>query len=396
MFGDCKDDEQLRDTWHRFCDELREAGELIFRDTTPANPVTRATGLRLLARNISLGLQFELENSDPRFPQLMHYFDPVRKQGGDNADALYQGAPINGSDTFKISGNRGSAAFFAVTVLETGETPWGGAVVGTLLGDDLEVDEHGNFELYLSPEPQPGNWIKTSPDSYRVTFRQFFNDWENERRMEARIERLGPPAAPEDFTPDKARDGLLGAAKWVAWSTQFWADKIDLWKARRNEFVSYGELEDKKIDFTPAGTPLIAYWHVPRDEALIIRVTPPKNCTYWNCEFGNYWWETMDYRQRITSINGHYAHYEEDGSLLVIISHADPGVGNWMDPSGHEDGYITFRWMGAEEVPRPVCEQVPISGIEALKGGNTGVSVQSRGEGLRQRANGVARRFSPL
>ncbi|MBN7795919.1 DUF1214 domain-containing protein [Parahaliea mediterranea] len=396
MFGDCKDDEQLRDTWHRFCDELREAGELIFRDTTPANPVTRATGLRLLARNISLGLQFELENNDPRVPHLMHYFDPVRKQGGDNADALYQGAPINGTDTYRISGNRGTAAFFAVTVLENGETPWGGAVVGTLLGDDLEVDEHGDFELYLGPEPQPGNWIKTSPDSYRVTFRQFFNDWENERRMEARIERLGPPAVPEDFTPERARAGLLGAARWVAWSTHFWADKIDLWKARRNEFVSYGELEDKKIDFTPAGTPLIAYWRVPRDEALLIRVTPPKDCTYWNCEFGNYWWETMDYRQRITSINGHYAHYEEDGSLLVIISHEDPGVGNWMDPSGHEDGYITFRWMGTAEVARPVCEQVPISGINALDGGNTRVSVQSRRKGLQQRTCGVPRRFYPL
>ncbi len=397
MFGDSDSDADLRDTWHRFCDELRDAGELIFRDTTPGNPVTRATGLRLLARNVSLGLQFELENNDPDFPQLMHYFDPVRKQGGDNADALYQGAPINGVDTFRISGHRGDAAFFAITVLESGETPWGGGVVGTLLGQDLEVDEDGRFELVLSPDQHPGNWLRTTPHTCRVTFRQFFADWENEQRMEARIERLDAgDEVPPVFTPERAREGLLGAARWVKWSTQFWADKIDLWQARRNEFVSYGELENQKIDYTPSGTPLIAYWHVPRDEALIVRVTPPV-CRYWNCEFGNYWWETMDYRQRFTSLNSHYAHLEADGSLVVIISHDDPGRGNWLDPGGHEDGYLTFRWMDSEEVPRPDCEQVARAELErALGDAGVAVSPAQRRRDLQARQRGIHRRFSPL
>ena len=78
---------------------------IIFRDTTPSQRVTRLTGLRLLARNISLALQFELENKDPLHPELMHYFDPLRKQGGDNTDALYVGAPINGSGHVSGFGN---------------------------------------------------------------------------------------------------------------------------------------------------------------------------------------------------------------------------------------------------------------------------------------------------
>ena len=86
---------------------------------------------RLLSRNIALALCFELENNDPLFPELLHYFDPHRKQGGDNPDALYVGSPINGSDTYRICGHRGSADFFAVTVVERGGTPWGGAVAGS-------------------------------------------------------------------------------------------------------------------------------------------------------------------------------------------------------------------------------------------------------------------------
>ena len=65
-------------------------------------------------------------------PELLHYFDPLRKQGGDNADALYVGAPVDGAHTYRISGQRGTARYFAVTVLEDGVTPWGGAVVGSL------------------------------------------------------------------------------------------------------------------------------------------------------------------------------------------------------------------------------------------------------------------------
>lgn len=81
MHGDNPDDARLREAWHAFCDQLKEAGELVFRDTAPASAIDRAKGVRLLARNIALGLQFELENNDPAFPELLHYFDPIRKQG---------------------------------------------------------------------------------------------------------------------------------------------------------------------------------------------------------------------------------------------------------------------------------------------------------------------------
>ena len=145
MYGDNHNDAQLKASWSDFCDQLKIAGDLVFRDTAPTHDIDRAKGFRLLARNISLGLQFHLENNDPDFPELLHYFDPIRKQGGDNTDALYVGAPINGEHTYKISGHRGSARYFAVTVLEDGATPWGGAVVGSLIDSDIVVGSRWQF-----------------------------------------------------------------------------------------------------------------------------------------------------------------------------------------------------------------------------------------------------------
>ncbi len=388
------DDEQLKQIWDSFCDELKGAGDLIFRETTPSNRVTRLTGLRLLARNISLALQFELENKDPLHPELMHYFDPLRKQGGDNTDALYVGAPINGTDTYRISGTRGSAAYFAVTVLETGETPWGGAVIGSLFGPDMEMDEEGRFELIISPEPHAGNWIQSTSDTYRVTFRQFFADWENEIPMEAEIECLTAPVGPPPVLAlDQLGGGLSEAVDWIRVSTKYWADTLDLWQARPNEFFAFSEIETAKIDATPGGTPLISYWKVPPDEALIVRVKPPA-CSYWNCEFGSYWWETMDYRWRLSNTNIHQAQLEADGELIVVISHDDPGLPNWLDPSGHEEGYVTFRWMGSQENPRPTCTQVPRQRLmETLPGGVRTLGPDDRAQQIAARRRGVRRRF---
>ena len=171
MFGDNANDAALKASWEQFCDELKAASELVFRDTAPSGDIDRAKGFRLLARNISLALQFNLENIDPDFPELQRYFDPLRKQGGDNTDALYVGAPINGKHTYRIVGHRGSARYFAITVLEDGATPWGGAVVGTLLGDQIQVEDDGSFEVVLSPDRHTGNWIETSPGAWRVTVR---------------------------------------------------------------------------------------------------------------------------------------------------------------------------------------------------------------------------------
>ncbi len=393
MFGDNPHDAELKASWDNFCDQLKAAGDLVFRDSTPNRDIDRAKGFRLLARNISLGLQFNLENTDPDFPELLHYFDPLRKQGGDNTDALYVGAPINGEHTYRISGKRGNARYFAVTVLEDGDTPWGGAVVGNLIDSDIHVEEDGSFELIVGPGEHPGNFIKTTPGTWRITFRQFFADWENEEPMKARIDCLSDIEHDPVLTPQQIQDGLADTAAWVGESTFYWADMLDRWKARPNDFVSYRQLDDNAIDATPGGEPLICFWQVPEDEALIVRVTPPI-ASYWAVEFGNYWWESMDYRYRLCSTNCHHAQLEDNGELVFVVAHEDPGVPNWLDPSGHGEGYIALRWINADHYPRPECLQIKASELEAQLGDKVKVfTPEQRKRQLEARRLGVMKRF---
>lgn len=253
------------------------------------------------------------------------------------------------------------------------------------------------FELVCSPEPHPGNWLRTTPETFRVTFRQFFADWEHERPMKARIDRLsGDTSPPAPLTPEKLAAQLSSAAKWVGESIAFWVRMIEMWKVMPNTFRSYKQLADRAIDATPGGEPMIAYWALPPDEALVVRVRPPV-CRYWAVEFGNFWWTTMDYRYRLSNTNCHYAQLEDDGELVVVIAHEDPGLPNWLDTSGFAEGYVTYRWMLAQGCPEPQAVQVKTAQLHRHLPPNVKrITPEARREQLAARRRGVVNRFGNL
>lgn len=385
----------LAAAWDEFCERLKAARRIPLRSDVPDRPIDRAAGFQQLARNISLALQFNYEYRDPLFPELARYFDPTRKQGGDNSDCVYVGAQVNGTDTYRIWGDRGSARYFSVVAVETGATPWGGRVASTLFGHQIETQPDGSFELWIGPEPRPGNWLRTTPDTFRITFRQYFADWETERPMRAQIDRISQPApAAPVLSPAALARGLVDAAGWLQDSIEYWPEMLARWKPFRNQFLSYWQLEKNRIDATPGGDPLVCYWELPPDQALLIRVMPPEKCVYWGVEFGNTWWETVDYRYRLSNTNMHYAVREDDGELIVVVAHANPGVPNWLDCSGFSAGYVTFRWMLSEQQPIPQATQVPLDELfERLPRDVKRISPAERLEQLAIRRRGVTQRF---
>jgi hypothetical protein len=376
-----------------FLDSLRRAAASAFATSLSQRPIDLAGGLRHILDNIALGMSLNLHHTDTMNPELVHYMDPTRKQGGDNQDALYLGANLDGSQTYRIHGNRGSARFFAVTVIAKGPTPWGGASTAFLFGRDMQVADDGSFEIVLSPQAHPGNWLQIGPDTLRVTIRQFFADWETERPMRAMIERIGAPVAPALMTPERVTAGITATGAWIEQSITFWQHMMGLFARTPNRFQRWRELDTSKVDATPGGEPLLCYWSVPEDSALIIRVMPPK-CEYWNIEFNNPWWETHDYRQRLSGTNLHHAVLEQDGEIIAVIAHDDPGVPNWLDPGGFTEGMMGLRWMFAESTPFPQTRLVKRAELaRELPPGVKTFTAAQRQEQLAGRRRGIYRRF---
>ena len=74
--------------------------------------------------------------------------------------------------------------------------------------------------------------------------------------------------------------------------------------------------------------------------------------------------ESLDYRYFTICINKASAHYEEDGSVKVVVAHSDPGLPNWINTCGHSEGTMLWRWYrlkpGAQAM-EPACRIITLS-----------------------------------
>ncbi|MGN6336648.1 MAG: DUF1214 domain-containing protein, partial [Mycobacterium sp.] len=155
-FGDGSDDAVLQSAWTEFCARLQHAGERAFKDANPAAAVQRADAYRFLTQNLGQAFDLALETRDTGYPVLHTFCGPTRKLGGDCADFTYQQAWIDGHTTYRLTGTRGTARFFNVTVQGRRtpgpgvlHEPFGDTPQANLLGHQLDVGEDGQFELYI-------------------------------------------------------------------------------------------------------------------------------------------------------------------------------------------------------------------------------------------------------
>jgi len=134
------------------------------------------------------------------------------------------------------------------------------------------------------------------------------------------------------------------------------------------------------------------FWRLADDEAMIIETELPR-ARYWQIQLCDPWFETMDYANRQTSLNGRQAHVDSDGRFRCVVAHRDPGVPNWLDTSGHHEGMLQYRWVWTETNPEPTARIVKERDVRAMLPPDTPhVAPEARREAIRIRQEHVARR----
>jgi hypothetical protein len=118
----------------------------------------------------------------------------------------------------------------------------------------------------------------------------------------------------------------------------------------------------------PGGNAVTARWALESDEALLVTVTPPDPCAYWDVQVGNGWYESFDYRNHFSGLTCEGAHMDDDGSVTIVLAHQDPGVANWVEAVGHREGHIAIRWQLTHELPIPTTRVVPVADVPKITG----------------------------
>lgn len=346
--------------WSDFCRALQRAGEVVLSDAAPDTALDRAEGFRYLSRLTREMLYSMIDNADPDFPRL-HELDLV-KIGADNPDNVYLSANIRGDRTYRITGRRGTIAYFSIGSKANRYAKDGTmASTGELTDADLDLDDDGTVEIIASRTPQGRNWLPLADDSTGLVVRQTYLDRTTEVPGEWRIEQVGGPDEPGDLDPAGLGRALDRAALAVHGTAATFAGWTEHFMTRPNELVDFGQEMFQRAGGDPELFYLHGYWELAPDEAWVIRTEVP-DCPYWNFQLNNWWMESLDHRRSIT-VNRHTARLEDDGALLLVIAASDPGLGNFIDTCGHRSGTALLRWLGADEHPLPRCEVVPLASL---------------------------------
>ncbi len=332
--------------WEGFCEQLKGAGAVLARPATPKDDLTQAEGLRKLARMIRMGLEATLEYADTRHPEVYPLVTPTTLGEGETSDARYHQAMIDGSRTYVLSGARGDAPFIEITVyagkigIDARSAP-----VGSLTEHELEVNADGRYEIVLSPERHPGNWICTTREATCVFIRQYAHDWSRIVGATFDIRVIDPDPVRPNITLAQVMAALPRTAAYVAHSSAVWAGIVDQARlAPPNRFVTFPEKDHDESPEMPKGHRFSSgHFRLEPDEALIATLKPHE-VPYWGMDITNYWFEPMSWPSGRSHLNNRTATVAADGTVTIAIAATHPGIDNWIDTRGHREGMMMFRW----------------------------------------------------
>ena len=347
--------------WEEFCDTLKASGAAMLYGNSPKDDFNQAEGFRYLTRLTRAGLEAFVEYADPQFPVLRCMVHETVKLGADNPDNYYQNAQISGQYEYKITGKRNSIYYLGFFTQNGSYGSTGGlAPCAALEAEDMIFEADGSFEIILSKDKKGKNWLKIEATTSLLMVRQTYMDKANELLADVKIENLDGNMEPQPITAEMIDNGLNMASTFVAGASMLFAKWSNDFEKHYNRLPQMDPAKsnaaggDKNIAYYHS------YWKVNKDEALVIRVKPPK-CRMWNFQLNNHWMESLDYRYFTIHVNSHTAKYKEDGSVEVVIAHKNLGFDNWINPTNHTQGTMLWRWWYASEFPEPTCTLIQLS-----------------------------------
>ncbi len=385
------------EAWRALCETLQRASSLVLGEGVPDTPRDRAEGFRYLTRLFAAGLVTCMEFADADEPEFGRMVDHRMKWGLDCPDCLYLYATIRGDAEYRVWGNVGSANHIDIQVnyghFALGDiAQWG--TVSSINGLELQTEADGAFELFLGGEKGAGNWLPLAPNAEFVLVRQYFNDWERERPADLLIDRIGAPLAAPPPRTDQIAARLERLRMWMERGGSLWERMSQAALALPPNSINVFLPQDSS---RRAGLRGQAYglgnFSCARDEAVVIEFTPPP-CRHWSVGLANWYWESLDFATRQTSLNGHQAVLDAGGVFRGVIAQEDPGGPNWLDTTGLERGTLTARFLLAESSPEISLRTVKLAALSAaLPEGTARIDRASRASDLEARRRAVLRRY---
>jgi hypothetical protein len=180
--------------------------------------------------------------------------------------------------------------------------------------DALELDVGGRFDVLLSaerPAGYKGDWWKLDAGTEKLMVRQVAYDW-SAVDPTLSIERLDTPAAkPALPAPDLAAR-LAELPQMIGNAATFFVDHVE--KLRKDGYINKLKVFDLSNMAGLVGQFYYESAYDPKpDEALLVEAKIPEKCAYWSLILTNGVYETTDWVNNPSSINGAQSRVDKTG-----------------------------------------------------------------------------------
>lgn len=407
-YGDGPADQTLRDSWHAFCDRLKEAGDKAFKDANPPAPLMRADAFHFLTQNLGQAFDLALETKDPAYPQIHYFTHPYLKLGGDVSDFTYRQAWISGEHTYRITGRKGTARWFNLTVQGPKpekipgtdwpplHEPFGDIPERNILGHQIKTDAEGNFELFIGGPERPENWLPTTPGSRKLFIREAFDAWE-ETPTFLTIERVGMASPKPVPTAERMIEAFGWAGDFVTgfmrdWPEHSWMTSGGICDPDQPNVFPADKSANTADDAKRGRMAANMVWHLEPDEALIVEMDWHDG--FWLFGMGAVFGQSLDFLHRSTSFAPARTRIDSDNVVRFVMAHDDPGVHNWLDTQGFSDGNLGYRNLMSQNPATFRTKLVKRADVLAhLPSGTVMVTPEERSALLLERYRAIKRRF---
>lgn len=268
-----------------------------------------------------------------------------RGSGGDSPENHFTLIPLDGLARFVVEGQcfEPRPADVPLCVMTDTVIATTGAV---LAWQDVVVDDRGRFRVTLGPDPGDGSaqHLQIPRDARWLLIRSCRKSW-RDVPVAVAVHRIDPPTAPpmsEQQLADRAARWMLDHVPPLYWYMRVFA-ALDA-NTVTPPFVTgdIGGLVTQLISFIRLD--------LADDEAYVVTFGNG-DAPFRDCVLHDWWFRTIDYWERQTSLCVEQAAPGEDGTTTYVICAHDPGVQNWLDTTGLRNTLVVHRWQNMPREP---------------------------------------------
>jgi len=379
--------------WSRFHALIANIDDTLEHVIDPDDPWLKQEAIQQMMMSLSQAY-ICLFSQDPQHPHFVSFLNPIIKSAAPNPDYMYRMAFIEGMGTYRVSGNRGTTLFAQLGLgsgmIGVDDVP-GPPLASIDLDEDVSIAPDGSFSLIISPERPAGydgDWVKLEPTARSVSIREASYDWLNERDGIFTIERLDGPATYRRWPAEEVAHRLERLAGFPARYAKIFVHFVKtLSENPANILVTH---DWSVIGGLAQQTYYEGLFEFDDDEALILETELPETALYWSVLLADQLFNTIEWEKCQSSLNGHQAERDSDGIFRAVISLADPGIANWLDPAGRTKGVVQGRWYKTSSAPTPTLRRVKMADLRAHLPSDTPlISEEQRKERLLARFRGA-------